>query len=419
MSKSNQPASEIEALRTEMSELKESLNYLTQILINKTQPTTTQNKPQLKIFIGHGDSDRKPFEFSISGVITSSFSASPVRSAIFLTLLLDLKTRSETQNGLGNLELLTPEVLAGLEAEGSDRESSDNKIRVAAYRFFDFCEGKSVLSGKDYSLAFDHDSYQLNLKPTSTQNSASSTDGLELDISTNLPEVFRIISKLSGRLTLNQVKNKKVVYVPSGKHGTDQLLLQMYDHPHKLHVTSLYLRPPFASYPPALLEKIGVSDLVKKRKDLAFAGYQEERFLFEEVLSLATINNITQRDAQGNFKFYPKNVTALDVIDHIKNLISILETYKNYNLYLSEIQVPFVLVNYEIQSGAVPENYLVFFQSNEDFSKKDMGCMVMSDPLAWRGVQENVVNWIKQHPSTVKERNDVIAVLQKTIEKLS
>ena len=49
-----------------------------------------------------------------------------------------------------------------------------------------------------------------------------------------------------------------------------------------------------------------------------------------------------------------------DVTAHLENLISILSNYENYHLSITKMVVPFVVVTYDIRSGALAESFTVF-----------------------------------------------------------
>jgi hypothetical protein len=192
----------------------------------------------------------------------------------------------------------------------------------------------------------------------------------------------------------------------------------MYDHQHELTVTSLYVRPPLPSYPDALLEKIAVSPRVRRRKALAFEGYRTGRFQFFEVLHEGTMWDLIRRSESGGFKLYPSNVTADDIASHIINLVAILRQYENYHLYITKMVVPFVVVTYDIKSSFLPECFTVFFQAFNSAAERDLGCFALHDRAAHQSISEHIVRWILHHPSTTRNRVEVIALLERVLRHL-
>jgi hypothetical protein len=192
----------------------------------------------------------------------------------------------------------------------------------------------------------------------------------------------------------------------------------MYDHPHQLTVTSLYVRPPLPSYPDALLDKMAVSSRVRRRKALAFDGYRTGRFQFFEVLHEGTIWDLIRHTDSGTFKLYPSTITSQDIASHIENLISILRQYENYHLYITKMVVPFVVVTYDITSSLVPECFTVFFQAFNSAAERDLGCFALYDRAAYQSISEHIVRWILHHPSTTRNRNEVIALLEQVLSHL-
>jgi hypothetical protein len=286
---------------------------------------------------------------------------------------------------------------------------------VAVYRFWEFCQSTNHLKGAD--LYLDFEDKRLRLTPRSASDSASLTS-LKIEVTSTDPLISAILAQTLTRSPIEQVRKRKALFVPPGPDGADRLLLEMYDHPHELTVTSLYVRPPLPSYPDALLEKMAVSPRVRRRKALAFEGYRVGRFHFYEVLNEGTIWDLIRYSPSTGFKLYPKVIVASDVAAHLENLITILANYENYHLYITKMVVPFVVVTYNIMSRAVPESFTVFFQAFSSAAERDLGCFAMCDRALHQSISEHIVQWLLSHPSTVKGRGDVIAILQRVRDHL-
>ncbi|MFN8392872.1 MAG: hypothetical protein U0136_21445 [Bdellovibrionota bacterium] len=368
----------------------------------------------IKVFFNRQTSVRKPFRVDFQGAIQRSEGLSAVRAAIFLVMLLDLRDRLEGGCGASDPAVECARVAQLLEPAAKSADPA-NVMRVALYRFFDYFERENPLSSTQLSIRFDVDSLRFSL----TDGSGLPFErAVQLDIASNDPAVEQILSTAFHSSPLAAVKRRKSLYVPAGPSGSDRLLLEMYNHPHRLRVTSLYVRPPFQSYPEHLLHLIGIDERVIERRRIAFEGYRAGRFHFLEILPKRVIWNLIRSDGKRRFKMYPPQVKQSHVLDHLDNLIHVLRTYEHYEFYVTDATIPFASVIYEIHSSEVPEFYSVFFQSFDSAEEHDLGCFVMSDPHVYQSISDHIVNWVVTHQSTVRERDDVIKFLRKVRKHL-
>jgi hypothetical protein len=405
-------AFELAALRASIEQLQSSLG------LESAQRATSTHSHRLAVFITRGTTNTKPFSVQCDGDIASTVKLSAVRTAIFVVLLLDLEDRLEGGRGVEDPVTAIAQTLRTLEP-GADRDpegESPERIRVAVYRFWEFCQSTDYFKGREIFLDFDDK--RLRLTPRRASDNAA-IDSLKIEVTSADPMISSILSQTLTRSPIEQVRKRRALYVPPGPDGCDRLLLEMYDHPHELTVTSLYVRPPLPSYPDALLEKLAVSPRVRRRKALAFEGYRTGRFNFYEVLNEHTIWDLIRYSPRTGFKLYPKAVVADDVSAHLENLIAILTNYENYHLYITKMVVPFVVVTYDIRSGAPPESFTVFFQAFGSAAERDLGCFAMHDRALHQSISTHIVQWLVGHPSTVKNRGDVIALLQKVRDHLT
>jgi hypothetical protein len=249
--------------------------------------------------------------------------------------------------------------------------------------------------------------------------SGQALENLKIDVTSDDQALSSIISSALTRSPIEELKRRKALFVPAGADAADRLLLEMYDHSYPLTVTSLYVRPPLPSYPDQLLQKIGVSERVKRRKQLAFEGYRSGRIQFFEVLNESTIWDLIRESEHGGFTMYPDSVTKEDIAAHIANLIEILRRFDNYHFYITKVVVPFVVVTYDIQSGTPAESFTVFFQASQSAAQRDLGCFALYDRAVFQSLSEHIVRWILTHPSTIRDRGEVISLLERVLSHLS
>jgi hypothetical protein len=410
---------EIGALRGDISALRmDIMNSPNMIPHSVTKPPA-----QLNVFLACTSSPRKPYLLKIQGLFDVELKLSKVRAAIFTILLVDLQERSEGGDGLDSPQEKVLWAYRYLTDDASaDSQPAEHSVRVALYRFYDYFESEFNSSFGRYRLVLNEQRLRVDVVD-SEENSSEKTDeaspvAVNLLLSTNDSKIKFLLESSSTISVLTRVRRRKALYVSPGEQGVDKLLLEMYDHDHHLKVTSLYVRPPFPSYPTDLLKSIGVSDRVLQRKELAFQGYKTGRFHFYEILQKRVIWDLIRYSPEQGFLQYPRNIETKDVLYHLQNLVEILQEYDNYNFYLTDAPIPFVLVSYEIKSAALPEYFTVFFQSFQSAAASDLGCFVMNDPLVHQSITDNIIDWVLEHPSTLRKRNDVTDYLELVIRHL-
>lgn len=371
---------------------------------------------QLSVFITRSNTPSKPFLVQCEGALTASFKLSPIRAAIFIMLIVDLEDRIE---GGGGVEDPFQTVVSISEALGTEEPEGEGegieRIRVAIYRFWEFCQSTDYLKGPELELDFDDKRIKFIALH---RNSRSPLSALKIEVTSDDQTLSSVLTRVLTRSPLEQVRRRKALFVPAGADGADRLLLEMYDHPYPLTVTSLYVRPPLPSYPDNLLEKMQVSARVRRRKALAFEGYRSGRVQFFEVLNEDTIWDLIRGSDTDGFRMYPRIVDRDDIASHLANLIDILQRYENYHFYVTKIAVPFVVVTYDIKSRIPPECFTVFFQASESAAQRDLGCFALCDRAVYQNISEHIVHWILNHPSTKKDRDEVIGFLERVLAHL-
>jgi hypothetical protein len=406
----DQIAQELVSIRQSLETLRSSLG------VDAGGHMSSREQHQLSVFITRSNTPAKPFLVQCEGALTASFKLSPIRAAIFIMLIVDLEDRIE---GGGGVEEPFQTVASIAEALGTEEAEAEGegieRVRVAIYRFWEFCQSTDYLKGPELELDFDDKRIKFVALHRETR---AQLNGLKIEVTSDDQTLTSVLTRVLTRSPLEQVRRRKALFVPAGPDGADRLLLEMYDHPYPLTVTSLYVRPPLPSYPDDLLEKMQVSARVKRRKALAFEGYRSGRVQFFEVLNEDTIWDLIRGSDADGFKMYPRVVGRDDIASHLANLIDILRRYDNYHFYITKIAVPFVVVTYDIQSRIPPECFTVFFQASESAAQRDLGCFALCDRAVYQNISEHIVQWILNHPSTKKDRSEVIGFLERALAHL-
>ncbi len=401
---------ELRSIKGTVDLLKQDVGGMREQLNSPVSGAGKSGERRLEIFFTAAETERKPFLIQCEGFLSASVKLSAIRTAILLVLCLDLEDRLEGGTGVTEpLAAIEKTLLTIDPASAEAKNQNPEKIRVAIYRFWEFCQSSNFLTGREYSISFDDKLLRLSVVRV---DGGEVLDQVQVEITSNESRLSAILHSTLTRSPLAQVRKRRALFVPPGSEGADRLLLEMYDHPYPLRVTSLYVRPPLTSYPDALLAKLGVSPRVLRRKELAFEGYRSNRFEFFEILNESTIWDLIRYSSKTGFKLYPRKVSKNDVAVHLDNLINILKNYENYHLFITQMVVPFVVVTYEIQSRAIPEFFTIFFQAFNSAAERDLGCFALYDRAVYQNITDHIVSWLLNHPSTIKSRSKVIALLQ-------
>lgn len=420
---------EVEQLRSEIKDLREELISMRALrddihrlerTLRSSERSLTEAVPtapirKLDIFFDRLSGERKPYAVKIEGILKATQKLSPIRTAILIVLLLDLQDRYEGGRGVIDPFDAIVRAYSMLEADTAIDEHLQNSIRVALYRFDIFMKESAAFRSDEHSLVFDSNSGRLSLNDAEHN---SVTDPIQISVTTNDSAIAEVLDRILATSPLARARKRKALYVPNGKENFDRLLLELYDHNHPVKATVLYFRPSIQSYPHSVLEAIGVSDYMSIRKDIVFNAYRSGRCEVHEILNKQTIWDMIRFTPEAGFKLYPKQITQPLVKEHLEHLIYKLQTFEHYNLVLTDAAFPFHVHTFEIRSGEVPEYFSLFMRRFIKQFIHDVSCFVVNDPLVYQSIHEHIVEWILSHPSTVRERKQVIAEIRSVLQHL-
>ncbi len=399
---------EVQELRREISVMQRRMG-----LVGSEQ---SKSKQTLNVYFDKVDSERKPYVVVFGGILKAKLKLSPIRLAVFLAFLMDLEDRCSGGEGIGDIAKAIREALEVVDPSSREDQDLANGIRVASYRFENFIQGNKNLRNDNFRFAFNSKTNKCEIR---NGEGVDVSESVRISASTNDGAIALLISKVLSGTPIDRLRKTGAMYVPDGPGGVDELLLKFYDHSDRLEVNSLYVRPPFTSYPTALLEYIGVPPKTIDRKRLTLNGLKEGRFKFTEILRRDVIWDLIRYSDKTGFKRYPPNVDASQVESHLDHLIYIIEEYENYRLFLTDAQPPFVVVTYRILRDLAPESYSVFFQPFSSAAGRDLGCFAISDHDVLRSINENIVEWVVSHPTTEREQSAVISLIKEVRTHLS
>jgi len=398
--------------------MREDLRRIESLLVNgvKTNTLATPEKPKQRILtvnIIRTIGDRKPFLFSLRGVVNVDIRCSRMRAALLLTALLDLEHRADGGKGLTDGNKRTVEIAQCLDPQESCNDIA-NAVRVGLYRLAVFLE-ELRLDAKDQNSQFlSLESNPLCLSIVDSERVVIEQP-LQLQIESNDQIVTNIVEKISSSSPLTRLRKRKVAFISGGPAGFDRLFLELFDHQYPVREHSLYFKPSIITYPLPLLEFMGVSHEDISRRRLMHEGLQSGRIEFVEILNTKTLWQIIERQ-DTKFKFYPSNVVQHQVEEHLLSLQSMVKTLPGYNLCLTEAPLPFLLSTFHILNDQGGETYSVFFKQEIKEHDPNVSCFVISSRSIYESISEHVLQWVLRHPTTIRDRNAVFAEIQKVLD---
>jgi hypothetical protein len=239
-----------------------------------------------------------------------------------------------------------------------------------------------------------------------------------IEITSSDPKINKLLDEVVPSSPFAKARTRKVLYVAGGPAGFDRLFLDIFNHSHLVHETSLFFKPSIATYPDRLLDFIQASDEDKQRRQILINGLLSGRCLFDEILNRRTLRQMITTGKNGKFFFYPATVTQTHIEAHLSELMRWVADYHSYRLILTDCPMPFLLALFEIHYAADPECYTVFFKQLIAEHDPDINAFVVNDHSILQNVKRDIVDWIMSDPSTLSNREAVINELKETLEQL-
>ncbi len=378
------------------------------------QPKTARQSPalpELSLFVETRNSERKPFVFRLSGIAAGSFRASSVRAAILLVLLADLDERLDGRSGIQNRQAAIKTAFSSL--TGDDSSKAAESVRVAIYRFKEFFHDAKISTTEGYELRYDPTALQLNIY---RGGSALTAGEAVVNLTSNESSVSTVLERIIKTSVLRRLGKRGALFVPPGPSGYDKLLVEVFEQDCPICAITTYFRPSSVSFPRGMLERMGSSETILRRWDIAHKSYEAGSFYYLEILNFSTIWDFIRRNDEGRFLLYPKVVGPDDIERHIEFMIDKVERIKTYELVLSNALFPFYLGLFELKSEPLPRSLTLFFRQNAASEPiHDISCLVLSDQAVFQNMNERVINWVLNHPSTIRSKNEVSSELQKVL----
>lgn len=393
-------------IRKRLDALNRRVEQLRQRLASLSTDADQQsaNSLAIKIRIERSHQQRRPYRFIASGDLCFQHDMSIIRTAVFLTLLLDFKQRVEVGFGFSDPRRLIGEAYLALEPTGA--KDLYNLVRISLYRFADYSETDLTLFGPKISLKFSTQDCCLHCLPS------RSPGELKISIKSNVEEIGAIINRTVGASPLVRLRRETATYIPAGPTGVDQFLLELFEHERAIAMHGLFFRPSLHTFPLELLRDIGASATRLKRLETVIEGLSSGRVELLEIVNRQTLWNLIAMTEEGKFLYYPAFVKARQVADHLVYLINLLSVEKNYKLLITDAALPFHMTTFALGSGTKREFYsMVMRRYQREFAHED-SCLAIAGHPVYQGLTESVVNVVTREESTSADSSDTIALLR-------
>ena len=345
----------------------------------------------------------------MSGVLQGTINLSPVRTAILLVQTIDLQDKLEGGVGVGNITSAVYRVLKVIEPRTASEPSLAESVRVAIYRFEQFISESPEFRSNQFQLKFDLKTNRLKFTPDDSL--------IAVEITCGDQALSELADELFSTSPLERLRRLKSLYVPPGPTGIDRLLLEFYQQPNPLVVHSLFFRSAILNCPQEVLEALGASTDLLERHRLALEGLKSGKVIVNEIIHEDNLWDLIRLNTGGNYSYYPSSIMKEQVLAHLDHLAWRVTNLTGFNLSTTRAQPPMHVVTYEIQhpnsneSGSKSSEYFTAcFRQVKDNSTAtgDVSTYMVNDPVVAEVLSENIIDWVKGHPSTTGQRAEVV-----------
>ena len=385
-------------------------------LTSMSVPTASTGRLPLRIFLDQIESERKPYRLRIQGALEVSESLSPIRAAIFLVLLLDLKDRSE--GGDGSSETMQQLSLAYEQLDRCPGFSATNApalLRTALYRFGRFLEDTKSFARGSIALRLDRERLRLEMLERS---SGAPTSNLEISLESSCHAIRNVIERSFAASPMTKVCRLKTAYLESGENGHDRFFQEVFDHSFPVESFGTFERPSLQTQPEELLRRAGVSESRILQAKAMHEGFRTGRCRFTEIHHRDTLWNCIRYSEHAGFRLYPKHFRVEDIANHLRHIIWLLETYPAYQFYVTDAPIPFHVVTAQIHRNETPSCFTVFFPKFSKATLFDVSSFVVHDLNLCQNMERHVIGAISDLPCTIRDRHRVTSCISEVLEHL-
>ncbi len=387
---------ELRAMRDEMS-------HLSRLLREHFDGSAVSTRDRtLNVNIEVVESERKPVLVAIRGGISISVRLSYVRASLLIALLADLRDRCDGGGGLPDLLEAASELWLSLDPTQPDDGKAPERLRVALYRIGGFLETIAPSVG-GLSMALDTGTNQLCVRAAD----GSPLERLEIDIRARDPRHEATLQRVAETSPLMLIRRRKAVFFPMDAAAIDRLHLAFFRSAGQLRVRSLSFQLSHWLYPQALLERTAATAERRELARLALQRITNGTATVTEIVQRACLWDSIRENSKGKFQCFPLGARTADVVEYLDRLIELCAADEGFRLVLTESELPFFVVTYEVLMGAVSECFTLLFRTPSRGEGETCSCFAVYGDQFLERIREQVLEWTLQRSGTVADGTSV------------
>ncbi len=374
-------------------------------------PLSTENgKISIHAHFARSSLDRMPFKVTFSCPTPVARHLTPIRTAILISLLLDLMERSEGNEKAHNYIDLVREVLGAISSI-EEAKTNDEAIRMALYRANQFIEDE-VSDSLEESISLRIEKGRIYLH---CEGIPVPVRLIEIQMSSSDPAISAFLDRSLATSPLSRIRKSRGAFVPGGEDGQDRLLLELLDHGFPVKQTCMFFRPTVQSLPKGFSNRFKFNPSRNKRQSVALTGYQSGRLRYTEILQRQSLlawasgSNGTCQEA------FLDIAEQIELIDH---LLFLIRGVPGYELVLTDCMLPFYITTFEIVRSNEVEHIVLFFQNGNAETINEASTFGFSDESVYQNTHNHVIRSVLSHPTTARNKDAVCIELERIKSRL-
>ena len=399
---------ELRAMRDEMSQMSRLLqsHFEGELLSARSR--------KLDVRVQVVDSERKPVVIDIRGGISFTARLSYVRASLLVALFVDLRDRCDGGGGVTDLLDAAAEIWATLDPAQGDGAKAAGCLRVALYRVTDFLS-EIAPSPSGLTLVLDLGAAQL----VARSQDGGVVDKLEIDITSPHLRLLTTLQRIADVSPLNLIRRRKAMFFPMDPAALDRLHLAFFRSAAPLRVRSLSCRLTNWLHPPTLLERTVASPTLRELAQVVAQRLSEGSVLFTEVVKQDRLWDTIRESTKGKFSTLPLGARATEVLEYLDSLANLCREGKGYRLILTEGELPFFVITYELETPGGSECFTLLFRGPLEEDEPACSCFAVYGAQFLEQISAQVLDWTIQRADTLSDSSTVVQMLTRVRERLA
>lgn len=383
----------------EVRELRHEIALLRDLIADK--PAHSQSL-HLRIFAERTNGERKPFLLVLSSSKEHRVRLSAIRTAITLSLLLDLEQRSQGLPGAVNTRESAAEFLLRMNVSQGDMNRLSEQIRVAFYRYAEFWKDeleevtRSRYDREKERLFFPDEGTRISVELTSTD-----------------PLIEDALPKVGQTPMLDRLRRDKFLFVPGGGKGSERFLKEIYASPGPLEVSSAYARLQLITVPQTILRKYCKVPEALERNIIMHDRLANGLLTYSEIIPEDGFEELVNRGPEADFAYFP-GMSVQEIVEHLDFVQKLILSKSGYRLIVTRSEIPFYLGRFVAQGFSLSS----FFKLPRSGPVSAYSSFAVWGPEVGRMAEATLFDWLLQHPTTTSDPTRILEYLSTIRQRL-